>query len=110
MTTRSTCLMSRRLFKHADANVAQGGGSSLQGHLREDARPVRLHGSEAQTTSKQQIAAYPFHPELIDVLYKKWSTSSDFPRTRAVLQLLANIVADQWVNMLVRPTLSSPVM
>ena len=25
-------------------------------------------------------------------------TSSDFPRTRAVLQLLANIVADQWVN------------
>src|SRR5205823_6034867 len=44
----------------------------------------------------QQVAAYPLHPELIDVLYKKWSTATDFPRTRAVLQLVANVVADQW--------------
>jgi hypothetical protein len=47
---------------------------------------------------EQQVNAYPLHPELIDVLYKKWSTATDFPRTRAVLQLLANIVADQWTN------------
>ena len=47
---------------------------------------------------RQQKAAYPIHPELIDVLYKKWSTAPDFPRTRATLQLLASIVADQWAN------------
>ena len=42
------------------------------------------------------VDAFPFHPELIDVLYKKWGAQADFPRTRTVLQLLANVVADQW--------------
>ena len=42
--------------------------------------------------------AWPLHPELLDVIYKKWSTASDFPRTRATLQLLASVVADQWRN------------
>ncbi len=38
--------------------------------------------------------AYPFHPELIDILYERWSTFSTFQRTRGVLRLLAEIVAD----------------
>jgi hypothetical protein len=90
-------LMSRRLFKKADPDVAE--------------RVARLYRETYDRTAglydpvvlsseymSQQKAAYPLHPELIDVLYKKWSTASDFPRTRTVLQLLANVVADQWVN------------
>ncbi len=38
--------------------------------------------------------AYPFHPELIDVLFDRWSTFPTFQRTRGVLRLLAEIVAD----------------
>lgn len=38
--------------------------------------------------------AYPFHPELIDVLYERWGSYSTFQRTRGVLRLLAEIVAD----------------
>jgi hypothetical protein len=38
--------------------------------------------------------AYPFHPEVIDILYQKWSTFSTFQRTRGVLRLLANVVED----------------
>jgi len=38
--------------------------------------------------------AYPFHPELIDILYEQWSTFSTFQRTRGVLRLLAEVVAD----------------
>ncbi|MHC1573530.1 MAG: ATP-binding protein [Candidatus Syntropharchaeales archaeon] len=38
--------------------------------------------------------AYPFHPEMIDVLNEKWSTFSSFQRTRGVLRLLANVVED----------------
>ncbi len=38
--------------------------------------------------------AYPFHPELIDVLFERWSTFPDFQRTRGVLRLLAQIVAE----------------
>lgn len=38
--------------------------------------------------------AYPFHPDLIDILYEKWSTYSTFQRTRGVLRMLAYIVED----------------
>lgn len=38
--------------------------------------------------------AYPFHPELIDVLFERWSTFSDFQRTRGVLRLLGQMVAE----------------
>ncbi|MGB9620127.1 MAG: DUF499 domain-containing protein, partial [Armatimonadota bacterium] len=38
--------------------------------------------------------AYPFHPELIDILYQQWSTYPTFQRTRGVLRLLAEITAD----------------
>lgn len=38
--------------------------------------------------------AYPFHPELIDILLERWSTFPTFQRTRGVLRLLAEIVAD----------------
>jgi hypothetical protein len=38
--------------------------------------------------------AYPFHPELIDLLFERWSTFPTFQRTRGVLRLLAEIIAD----------------
>jgi len=38
--------------------------------------------------------AYPFHPEIIDLLFERWSTYSTFQRTRGVLRLLAEVVAD----------------
>jgi hypothetical protein len=38
--------------------------------------------------------AYPFHPDLIDILMEKWSTFASFQRTRGVLRLLANIIED----------------
>ncbi|MDZ7295829.1 MAG: DUF499 domain-containing protein [candidate division KSB1 bacterium] len=38
--------------------------------------------------------AYPFHPELIDVLFERWSTFTDFQRTRGVLRLLGQLVSE----------------
>ena len=40
--------------------------------------------------------AYPFHPELIDALFERWSSFPTFQRTRGVLRLLAEVVADQY--------------
>ncbi len=40
--------------------------------------------------------SYPFHPSLIDTLYKRWGSHPDFQRTRGVLRLLASIVGDRW--------------
>lgn len=38
--------------------------------------------------------AYPFHPELIDVLLERWGTFPEFQRTRGVLRLLGQVVAE----------------
>lgn len=38
--------------------------------------------------------AYPFHPELIDILYERWGSFPTFQRTRGVLRLLAEVVSD----------------
>src|SRR3990170_3222891 len=90
-------LMSKRLFKTTDQEVAE----RVARMYRETYERTRgLYDATVFSADylNQQVNAYPLHPELIDVLYKKWSTASDFPRTRSVLQLLANIVAEQWVN------------
>ncbi len=38
--------------------------------------------------------AYPFHPQLVDLLFERWGTLSTFQRTRGVLRFLAEVVAD----------------
>ncbi len=48
------------------------------------------------TYKERIIAAYPFHPTLIDALYLRWGSHGDFQRTRGVLRLLASIVGDLW--------------
>ena len=40
------------------------------------------------------LRAYPFHPETIDILFERWGTIPTFQRTRGVLRLLAEVVAD----------------
>jgi hypothetical protein len=48
---------------------------------------------DASYRDKMELA-YPFHPEIVDILYEKWSTYSTFQRTRGVLRMLANVVED----------------
>jgi hypothetical protein len=38
--------------------------------------------------------AYPFHPELVDILYERWGSLPNFQRTRGVLRLLAMVAGD----------------
>jgi len=42
-----------------------------------------------QTAYERMMGSYPFHPDLIDVLYQKWTQLSRFQRTRGALRLLA---------------------
>ncbi len=51
--------------------------------------------------------AYPFHPELIDVLHERWGSFPEFQRTRGVLRLLAEVVAWHWKKRLPLPVLRS---
>ncbi|MHA2246445.1 MAG: hypothetical protein ACXADY_16005 [Candidatus Hodarchaeales archaeon] len=40
--------------------------------------------------------AYPFHPELIDLLYDKWRSLPSFQGTRAILRILARTLICLW--------------
>ncbi len=53
---------------------------------------------EAQNPEYQEkiARAYPFHPELLDVLYNQWGSFPDFQRTRGVLRFLAQVVQEAW--------------
>lgn len=38
------------------------------------------------------VAAYPFHPALIDLMRERWASIPDFQRTRGVLRFLAGVL------------------
>ncbi|MFX1282429.1 MAG: DUF499 domain-containing protein [Promethearchaeota archaeon] len=40
--------------------------------------------------------SYPFHPELIDVLYDKWGSFPSFQGTRAILRILSRTLSSLW--------------
>jgi len=42
---------------------------------------------------ERMLKAYPFHPELISVLYERWGSIPEFERTRGVLRLLAFVIS-----------------
>lgn len=91
-------LLSKRLFKAANPDVVNRVVDAYYATVYDPLRDEGALDPNVFTTDyrRQMVEAYPFHPELIDVLYKKWGASGDFPRTRTVLQLLANVVAEQW--------------
>lgn len=52
-----------------------------------------LPGSVRDASYRDRMAAaYPFHPELIDILTNRWGSLSGFQRTRGALRMLANTV------------------
>jgi hypothetical protein len=52
-----------------------------------------LPASYRETTFRDRIAAaYPFHPDLVDLLQNRWGSLSGFQRTRGALRLLGHTV------------------
>jgi len=53
-----------------------------------------LSGDEVQRYRERFINSFPFKPEVIDVLYKRWGSFPTFQRTRGVLRLLSLVIYD----------------
>ena len=88
-------LTRRRLFQSVDEDAARRVARAYREVY--ERTPASYDPAVTSADYLQRMEdAWPLHPELLDVIYKKWSTASDFPRTRATLQLLASVVADQW--------------
>ncbi len=53
-----------------------------------------LKADEKSAYRERFLKSYPFKPEVIDVLYKRWGSFPTFQRTRGVLRLLSLVVHD----------------
>jgi hypothetical protein len=93
-----------RLFEHAgDAAVRTEVAAEYAQLLREellaqaDTDGERRDAQAAAETLQRRIEeSYPFHPELIDLMYQRWGSLPSYQRTRGALQFLATVVHALW--------------
>jgi predicted AAA+ superfamily ATPase len=85
-----TQVIRRRLFSHIDLVKAGGVIKNFMDYAtKESILPV---GTEPSAYRRRFESAYPFLPEVIDVLYHRWGSFTNFQRTRGVLRLLSLVV------------------
>lgn len=87
-------IIQKRLFEEVKDNSAK------KEVIHNYAEKYRRHKSDLPNYVKNKEfkrkmeISYPFHPDVIDILYQKWGTFHTFQRTRGVLRLLANVIED----------------
>ena len=57
-----------------------------------DGESILPPGTEPSEYRKRFETAYPFQPEVIDVLFQRWGSFPNFQRTRGVLRLLSLVI------------------
>lgn len=62
----------------------------------DDAR--REAGRTAANLERRIEESYPFHPELIDLMYQRWGSLPSYQRTRGALQFLATVTHSLWTS------------
>jgi hypothetical protein len=84
----------RRLFDQVDEQIANEIADRYH-HLY-----VNMGGLPGQYTDAAYhdliYRSYPFHPELITVLYERWGAKPGFQLTRGTLRFLALVLQDLW--------------
>lgn len=81
----------RRLFNKIDKKeAAKVVDEYMEYAENENMLPETIAKSEYK---KKFLKSYPFQPEVIDVLYKRWGSFPEFQRTRGVLRLLSLVIS-----------------
>ena len=82
-------IIRKRLFGEINSNEVKRIAQEFAKYARqENILPPGIQESEYR---KQFVESYPFQPEVIDVLYKRWSSFPNFQRTRGVLRFLSRV-------------------
>ncbi len=79
----------KRLFEKIDEEKAKELVDEFIEHAKNEGL---LSGNEVYEYRNRFLRSYPFKPEVIDVLYKKWGSFPSFQRTRGVLRMLSIVV------------------
>jgi len=86
-------ILKKRLFDFTNTKTAETTAKAYTQLYTDMKAPDRYRTIEYQN---RIIETYPFHPELIDVLYERLSTLPKFQRTRGALRLLAHTINHIW--------------
>ena len=79
-----------RLFQHLDERETSKIVNQFMDYAElENILPDNIDKSDYK---HKFLKSYPFQPEVIDVLYKRWGSFTSFQRTRGVLRLLSLVV------------------
>lgn len=81
----------KRLFQNVDEVAVKKVVNEFVEYARVEGL---LTGDEVQRYRERFMISFPFKPEVVDVLYKKWGSFPTFQRTRGVLRLLSLVVYD----------------
>ncbi len=97
-------VVQRRLFQESGSEevrreVAGTYAAMLRSHLEASAETDdgrREADVLARGLERRIMDSYPFHPELIDLMYHRWGSLPTYQRTRGALQFLATVVHKLW--------------
>lgn len=98
------CVVQKRLFQDiGDASVreavAKEYAALLEQFLTQNAQTEsdkRAARDQAESLRSRILDAYPFHPELLDLMYHRWGSLPSYQRTRGALQFLATVIGSLW--------------
>ncbi len=86
-------IVRRRLFERVDEGAADQTARAYRSLYSSLGLPSQYSGSEYEERLRR---AYPFHPELVTVLYEQWGAKPAFQLTRGTLRFLALVLQDRW--------------
>jgi predicted AAA+ superfamily ATPase len=86
-------IIRRRLFERPDEAKVRSVVDEYVQTYQKNKNDLPGKATSGDFRHKMELS-YPFHPEVIDILYEKWSTFSSFQRTRGALRLLARVAED----------------
>jgi len=87
-------VLRRRLFAPESIQERSGFRAAAAGALKGIEALDESTKKDAKAMEDRIEASYPFHPELIEVFYTKWTSLEGFQRTRGVLRTFALALRD----------------
>ena len=91
-------VLRRRFFEPECLRGAEAFRPHVIGVVRELAKLDETVARARSAAEERFLASFPFHPDLTDVFYGRWTQLEGFQRTRGILRTLATAlrVAERW--------------
>ena len=87
-------VLRRRFFEPDDVRSLDRFRPHVIGIVRDLAKLEETTAKNRSAAEERFLAGFPFHPDLTDVFYSRWTQLEGFQRTRGILRTLATALRD----------------